>query len=106
MSSELELSPGNLIEVMVKNPKGEIKKLMTRSEKHATGFRYGFYGWSDYLKGCEINDGDELWFEFHKSTKLLVLSKVVKYVKNKRSRGWHSKLVVVVVVIINILWWS
>ncbi|KAF5797651.1 putative transcription factor B3-Domain family [Helianthus annuus] len=37
--------------------------------------------------GCNISFSDELFFEFQKSTKLLILSKVVHKVKNKRSRA-------------------
>ncbi|KAJ0815480.1 putative transcription factor B3-Domain family [Helianthus annuus] len=87
VSSVLDLSPGNLKEVRIQNLRGEVKKLMTRSEKHGKGFRYGLVGWSTYLKACKISFGVELFFEFHKSSKLLMLSKVVHKVKNKKSRA-------------------
>ncbi|MFS7910774.1 hypothetical protein Hanom_Chr02g00110141 [Helianthus anomalus] len=62
---------------------------MTRSKKHRRGFRYGFVGWSGYLKAWKINIGAELFFEFHKSSKLLRLSKVVEKgcVKKKNLRA-------------------
>ncbi|MFS8024700.1 putative transcription factor B3-Domain family [Helianthus anomalus] len=41
VSSVLDLSPGNLKEVRAQNLGGEVKKFMTRSEKHGKGFRYG-----------------------------------------------------------------
>ncbi|MFS7954150.1 hypothetical protein Hanom_Chr07g00626891 [Helianthus anomalus] len=44
MSSMLDLSPDHLKEVRVQNLKGEVKNIMTRSEKHRKGFRYGFVG--------------------------------------------------------------
>ncbi|MFS7960267.1 hypothetical protein Hanom_Chr08g00701211 [Helianthus anomalus] len=50
VSSLLDLSHDNLKKVRVQNLTGEVKKIMTRSEKHRKGFRYGFVGWSGYLK--------------------------------------------------------
>ncbi|KAF5755830.1 putative transcription factor B3-Domain family [Helianthus annuus] len=83
VSSVLDLSPGNLKEVRVQNLRGKVKKFMTRSEKHGKGFRYGLVGWSAYLKACKISFGVELFFEFHKSSKLLILSKLHTRLKTK-----------------------
>ncbi|KAJ0447861.1 putative transcription factor B3-Domain family [Helianthus annuus] len=83
VSSVLDLSPGNLKEVRVQNLRGEVKKFMTRSEKHGKWFRYGLVGWSAYLKACKISFGVELFFGFHKSSKLLIFSKVAHKVRKK-----------------------
>ncbi|KAJ0634437.1 putative transcription factor B3-Domain family [Helianthus annuus] len=105
VSSVLDLSPGNLKEVRIQNLRGEVKKLMTRSEKHGKGFRYGLVGWSAYLKACKISFGVELFFEFHKSSKLLILSKVKKQkvscmnVGNGRCGCYYYKQYVVVFVV-------
>ncbi|KAJ0496061.1 putative transcription factor B3-Domain family [Helianthus annuus] len=89
VSSVLDLSPDNLKEVRVQNLTGEVKNIMTTSKKHRKGFRYGFVGWSSYLKAWKIKIGSELFFEFYKSTKLLRLSKVVEKgcVKKKNLRA-------------------
>ncbi|MFS8004188.1 hypothetical protein Hanom_Chr13g01222751 [Helianthus anomalus] len=68
---------------MIQNLKGEVHELLTRSEKHDTGFRYRFVGSPAYLRSCNIVFGDELSFEFHNSTKLLKMTKVVHTVKKK-----------------------
>ncbi|KAM0033274.1 putative transcription factor B3-Domain family [Helianthus debilis subsp. tardiflorus] len=89
MSTVLDLSPDNLKEVRVQNMKGEVKNIMTRSEKHGKGFRYGFVGWSTCLKTWKIKMGAELFFEFNNSSKLLRLTKVVEKhcVKKKKLRA-------------------
>ncbi|MFS7898974.1 hypothetical protein Hanom_Chr00s037565g01773071 [Helianthus anomalus] len=89
MSSMLDLSPNHLKEVRVQNMKGEVKNIMTRSEKHGKGLRYGFVGWSTCLKTWKIKMGAELFFEFNNSSKLLRLTKVVEKhcVKKKKLRA-------------------
>ncbi|KAJ0763378.1 putative REM family protein [Helianthus annuus] len=89
MSSVLDLSPVHLKEVSVQNLTGEVKNIMTRSEKHRKGFRYGFVGWSNYLKAWNIKIGAELFFEFNNSSKVLTLTKVVekRCVKKKKLRA-------------------
>ncbi|XP_021986055.1 uncharacterized protein LOC110882312 isoform X1 [Helianthus annuus] len=89
MSSVLDLSPVHLKEVSVQNLTGEVKNIMTRSEKHRKGFRYAFVGWSNYLKAWNIKIGAELFFEFNNSSKVLTLTKVVekRCVKKKKLRA-------------------
>ncbi|MFS8032447.1 hypothetical protein Hanom_Chr17g01557891 [Helianthus anomalus] len=69
---------------MIQNLKGEVHEALTRFGKSNTGFKYGFVGWPAYLRSCNIVFGDEHSFEFHNSTHLLRLTKVVHIVEKTK----------------------
>ncbi|XP_021975728.1 uncharacterized protein LOC110871061 [Helianthus annuus] len=85
VSSALDLHTDNPKPVKIQNLKCEVQELFTTSQKTNTGFNYATVRWSSYLRSCNIAFGDELSLEFHKSTQLLKLTKVVHFVTKIKS---------------------